>query len=447
MAETSKMKLFTYENLLQYDPLIKSYVDTAVATGDAESIKTVALEGNTLKFYRVKEPVGSTAPVYTLTLPETDISGLMQKLSAATSGNLVMVAEDGANVADAGIKAADVALKSEVEAAKSALQTNIDANKGAIDTLVGTDTGKSARTIANEELAKQLIPEGAKESLNTLEEIAAWIQAHPDDASAMNKAISDLEALVGTLPEGITATTVVGYIDEVKAALTSAIATAKSEAISDAAADATEKANKALSDAKSYADAEVAKDRARLDADEADIDALQAAIGEGGSVTLAIAEAKKAGTDAQADVDALELRVDDTESEISTIKSDATALTGRVSTLETKVATAEGTIASNTDRIKAVEDSIGTVPDGSTVMGIIRDIQESAYDDTAVRALIKTNADDIDALEGRMATAEGNISANASNITANGDRITALEGKVGEGFEAIPEAEIQALFA
>ena len=371
----------------------------------------------------------------------------MQKLSAATSGNLVMVAEDGANVADAGIKAADVALKSEVEAAKSALQTNIDANKGAIDTLVGTDTGKSARTIANEELAKQLIPEGAKESLNTLEEIAAWIQAHPDDASAMNKAISDLEALVGTLPEGITATTVVGYIDEVKAALTSAIATAKSEAISDAAADATEKANKALSDAKSYADAEVAKDRARLDADEADIDALQAAIGEGGSVTLAIAEAKKAGTDAQADVDALELRVDDTESEISTIKSDATALTGRVSTLETKVATAEGTIASNTDRIKAVEDSIGTVPDGSTVMGIIRDIQESAYDDTAVRALIKTNADDIDALEGRMATAEGNISANASNITANGDRITALEGKVGEGFEAIPEAEIQALFA
>ena len=74
-------------------------------------------------------------------------------------------------------------------------------------------------TIANEELAKQLIAANADEALNSLEEIAAWIQSHPDDAAAMNKAIGDLEALVGTLPAGITATTVVGYIQEVSAAV------------------------------------------------------------------------------------------------------------------------------------------------------------------------------------------------------------------------------------
>lgn len=93
-------------------------------------------------------------------------------------------------------------------------QTALDATDDKVDTLIGTDTGKSARTIANEELAKQLIPENAKESLDTLAELAAWIQAHPDDATAINSAISGLETLVGTLPEDATATSVVGYIKE-----------------------------------------------------------------------------------------------------------------------------------------------------------------------------------------------------------------------------------------
>lgn len=33
--------------------------------------------------------------------------------------------------------------------------------------------------------------------MDTLQEIAAWIQAHPDDASAMNTRITNLETLVG----------------------------------------------------------------------------------------------------------------------------------------------------------------------------------------------------------------------------------------------------------
>ena len=79
----------------------------------------------------------------------------------------------------------------------TALRAVLNGKASATDlaTLVGSDTGKSARTIANEELAKQLIPEDAQESLNTLTEIAAWIQEHPDDASAMNAAIAKLNEI------------------------------------------------------------------------------------------------------------------------------------------------------------------------------------------------------------------------------------------------------------
>ena len=72
------------------------------------------------------------------------------------------------------------------------------APKSGVDTLIGSDTGKSVRTIANEELAAQLIPENANAARDTLAEIAAWIQAHPNDASAMNAAITALQNKVDT---------------------------------------------------------------------------------------------------------------------------------------------------------------------------------------------------------------------------------------------------------
>lgn len=73
------------------------------------------------------------------------------------------------------------------------LQTELDK----VTTLIGSDASKSVRTIANEELAAQLIPENAKESLNTLHEIAQWIQDHPDDVTAIHAAIAALQTKVG----------------------------------------------------------------------------------------------------------------------------------------------------------------------------------------------------------------------------------------------------------
>lgn len=101
------------------------------------------------------------------------------------------LAVNGVDVAIKGLAA--LAYKAQVSQAD--LDAALQAVLGNITTLVGSDTGKSARTIANEELAAQLIPESAKDSLDTLQEIAAWIQEHPDDASAMNAAIEALQAV------------------------------------------------------------------------------------------------------------------------------------------------------------------------------------------------------------------------------------------------------------
>ncbi len=107
---------------------------------------------------------------------------------------------------------------------RQAVDTALSTANGKITTLIGSDTGKSVRTIANEELAAQLIPANAGEALDTLQEIAAWIQAHPADASAMNSAITALQNLVGSLPQDTDATTVVGYITAEIAAVRSELA-------------------------------------------------------------------------------------------------------------------------------------------------------------------------------------------------------------------------------
>ena len=108
------------------------------------------------------------------------------------------LAVNGANIAVKGLAA--LAYKAQVSESDldSALTAVLAAKaaKADVDTLIGSDTGKSVRTIANEELAAQLIPESAQESLDTLAEIAAWIQEHPDDAATMNAAITKLNGIV-----------------------------------------------------------------------------------------------------------------------------------------------------------------------------------------------------------------------------------------------------------
>lgn len=314
---------------------------------------------------------------------QADVDALEAKVGTVPDGSTVMgiITNIQENAYD------DTAIKALIQTNANdidALETRATAVEGKVTTLIGSDVDKSVRTIANEELATQLIPENAKESLDTLSEIAAWIQAHPDNASAMNQSIENLKTLVGTIPEGATSTTISAYIQEAVNAeetraegvesglntrletvetklgdgtgsVTEQISTAKSEAISQAtataASDATTKANQALTDAKSYTDTEIGKTntnvttntndisslKARMTTAESDIDELQAAIADGGSVTIAIAEAKKAGTDAQTDVDALETTVSTLSGKVTTNETNISAHADRLTALETKV--------------------------------------------------------------------------------------------------------------
>ena len=280
------------------------------------------------------------------------------------------------------------------------LQAGMEAVEGKLTTLIGTDTAKSVRTIANEELTKQLIPENADESLNTLQEIAAWIQAHPDDASAMNQAITALQTLVGTLPEGITATTVVGYVAELVAAektraeleegkldgridtleaavgkdgsIETKITTAKQEAINTAAEDATNKAGKALEDAKSYTNTEI------------------------GKVNTALAD--KA---AQTDLDAVSGRVTEAETDIDALQS-----------------------ASHTHENKADLDRISAA--------LI-----AQWNDAYSKAHVHTNKEVLDGITSEKITAWDSAEQNANTYT---------DTKIGE-FKPIANADIDKMFA
>lgn len=325
----------------------------------------------------------ATAAQSSATAAQADVDALEAKVGTVPDGSTVMgiITNIQENAYD------DTAIKALIQTNANdidALETRATAVEGKVTTLIGSDTDKSVRTIANEELATQLIPENAKESLDTLSEIAAWIQAHPDNASAMNQSIESLKTLVGTIPEGATSTTISAYIQEAVNAeetraegvesglntrletvetklgdgtgsVTEQISTAKSEAISEAtataASDATTKANQALADAKSYTDTEIGKTntnvttntndisslKTRMTTAESDIDELQAAIADGGSVTIAIAEAKKAGTDAQTDVDALETTVSTLSGKVTTNETNISAHADRLTALETKV--------------------------------------------------------------------------------------------------------------
>lgn len=179
-----------------------------------------------------------------------------------------------------------------------AAASDVTTLSGKVDTLIGTDADKSVRTIANEELTAQLVPENAKESLNTLQEIAAWIQDHPDDASAMNAAIEALQTKVGD-------TGVASQIETAVNALKNGEVKANADAIDALEADSHTHANKALLDTYTQTEANLADAVAKkhehanaaelakfADGDKAKLDAAVQTVTAGTGLT-----ATKTGTD------------------------------------------------------------------------------------------------------------------------------------------------------
>lgn len=281
------------------------------------------------------------------------------------------------------------------------LSGRADAVEGKVSTLVGEDAGKSARAIANEELTKQLIPEGAKESLDTLQEIAAWIQNHPDDASAMNAAIAALKTKVGDIPEGATSTTVVAYIKEL-------------------------------------VDAEKVRATGAESGLDTRVNAVEAKLGDGeGSVSKQIEAAVKVETDARIAADSA------LDGKITTAKAAADKAQGDVNALKDVVATkaAAADVTALTTRVTAAEKDVDDLqaaiaPDGKVTVAIA-DAKKAGTD---AQATANKNKSDLTALT-------TTVGGHTTTLSSQGDRISALETKVGDEFVAITNEEIDGLFA
>ena len=157
---------------------------------------------------------------------QADVDALEAKVGTVPEGKTVVQM-----ISDAQTAATydDTALKNRVStiegdylkaADKTELQGNIDTVSGKVTTLIGSvegDDGKSARTIASEEVAK--IVAGADASYDTLKEISDWISSHKNDASAMNSAITALEGIVDGIGGAGEKATVVAYVTDAIAAL------------------------------------------------------------------------------------------------------------------------------------------------------------------------------------------------------------------------------------
>lgn len=194
---------------------VKAYVDALNAAvlkiihGETGSLEDLNTTDKSNLVAAINEVAGNVAAV--------DYSGKADKVASATSGNFAGLNAEG-NLIDSGKKASDfdeagaaaaVSGYSQGETAKTVKEVATE-----VATLVGDDASKSVRTIANEELAKQLIAEGAAESLNTLQEIAAWIQQHPKDAAEMNTNITNLQTQVGKEAVGEAAAT--GLVKDIR---------------------------------------------------------------------------------------------------------------------------------------------------------------------------------------------------------------------------------------
>lgn len=104
------------------------------------------------------------------------------------AGTITEIRMNGASKGTSGVIDLGTVLTEHQSLADYATLSSVNAKADAttVNALIGSDAGKSVRNIANEELTAQLIPANAQTALDTLQEIAAWIQNHPNDAAAIN---------------------------------------------------------------------------------------------------------------------------------------------------------------------------------------------------------------------------------------------------------------------
>lgn len=203
----------TLENLTTYDGLIKQYI----ADGDADSIKAVALDNNILKFYDVETPTAQTQPKYSIELPNPDMSDLMHKIANA-NGDKVVVSNSDGSVSEGSIDADDIAILPGSDFVEGRIVV-IGTSEGSLSESsfeIGARNNQDYAVITGYSI-------GGKGSLLMVDDGEVDV-TQAIDSNGNPITVSDLvtNAFVGSIPAGSSATTVVGYVDEVAGSITSA---------------------------------------------------------------------------------------------------------------------------------------------------------------------------------------------------------------------------------
>lgn len=209
-----------------------------------------------------------------------------------------------------------------------------------------------------------------------------------------------------------------------KVATESTVSNAKTALIGDTSADVTTTDGNTIADVRRYvdlktkgiaSDAKLTELSDKVTTNTNDIKTIKDSLAEGGSVSNAIADAKKAGTDAATAVKTLENgKVKDNADAIAAINNAETGILKQAKTYadgkDTAIAEAkqagddaaaavktleDGQVKTNTDAIAAVNTKLGAIPADKTVAEAIEDAKTAAtYDDTAIKNRVKTIEDD-----------------------------------------------------
>ena len=381
----AKTQVFTEANLSLYDQLVKQYIDGA----DSKAIKSVAISGNTLKFYKISEPVGDSVPAYTIELPETDLSAINAAIAAINDESTGILAT-AKGYADTKVsELADGQVKS---------------NKDAIAVLNGADTvdGSVAKSI--------------KDLKTTLDADIATAKASGDNAQA------DVDALEAKVGDVSTLTTsvksdVVSAVNEVKSAVDSAKTAGEVTVTTDSTTEGYLKTYTIKQGGVEISKIDIPKDLVVVSG-EVVVDPEGQTAGTYIKLVIANQEAPiyinvKSLVDvytAEQSATQIQLSISDTN-EIS-----ATIVAGSVGTTELT----DGSVTT----VKIADANVTLAKLASDVTDAIADAKKAGTDASAA----------VTALE------EGAVATNTSNIAT-------LQGLVGEGFEPISESFIRGLFA
>lgn len=384
----------------------------------------------------------------------------VQTVAAGEANGTIKV--DGNEVAVAGLQDAAFAT---VKSINNTAQGYVDTAKAALEGNDATDTYESATIVGAKKYADKVAKTASDnagaalsnkiaELKNTDEAVAnQFVTAVKEENGVVTVERKALAA--DNIPElGVSKITgLQGLLDGKQDTLTfdggysagannvatvSTVNTAKSDLIGDTNAEAATTDGNTIADVRRYVDAKtkgVASDAKltelsnKVTANTNSIETINTSLAEGGSVSNAIADAKKAGTDAATAVSTLENgKVKANTEAIAAINNTETGILKQAKNYadgkDTAIAAAkkagddaaaavkaleDGKVKTNADAITAINNKIGTIPDGKTVAQAIEDAKTAAtYDDTEVRGLINSNKDAIGVLNGGD-TIEGSV--------------------------------------